>query len=390
VSTHTRNRNAVLFVAISLLAGFGSTTMSLVTGIWLLDLTGDSSLAALTGLCVFGPQLAGPWLGALLDRWPRRAVVVTVNLLLAAVLLSLLAVRTEDQAWLLFVVSLAYGVSYVLIDAGETALLPSALSTGELADVNGWRTSAQEGTKLVAPLVGAGLYAGYGGHVVAVVSAAMPVLVAVLYAALRLTGAPARPAKEKRAGLAVLTAHPVMARTVGLAALAIAMSGFTTAPMYALLIGDLGRPTTFLGVLVTAQGAGSVAAGLVAGRLISRYGALTVGVAGTIGYAVSSLARCVPCWPVWLGASVLAGIGLPWALVAAVTAVQTHTPAGLLGRVAATANTAMFAPIALAVPLGAGAVHLGARPALIGSAALCVAAALTARVTGQRVIASRS
>jgi hypothetical protein len=84
----------------------------------------------------------------------------------------------------------------------------------------------------------------------------------------------------------------------------------------------------------------------------------------------------VPSWPVWLAASVLAGIGLPWALVAAVTAVQTHTPPEVLGRAAATANTAMFAPIALALPLGSAAVHLGARPALIFSAALCLVAAL--------------
>lgn len=369
MTTQAHHRNAVLFVAISLLAGFGSTTMALVTGIWLLDLTGNSSLAALTGLGVFGPQLAGPWLGGLLDRWPRRAVVITVNLLLAAALLSLLTVRTADQAWLLFAVSAAYGVSYVLIDAGETALLPAALPAADLADVNGWRTSAQEGTKLVAPLAGAGLYAWHGGHVVAVVSAAMPVLVAVLYAALRLTGAPRdRPAREK----ALLPRHPVIVRTVGLAALAIALSGFGTAPMYALLT----QPTTFLGVLMACQGAGSIAAGAIVGRLIKRFGPLTVAAAGTLVFAASSLARCVPWWPVWLLASVLAGVGLPWALVAAVTAVQTHTPPDVLGRAAATANTAMFAPIAVAVPLGAVAVHLGARPALIASAVVCLAAAL--------------
>jgi hypothetical protein len=75
---------------------------------------------------------------------------------------------------------------------------------------------------------------------------------------------------------------------------------------------------------------------------------------------------------------VLAGVGLPWTLVAAVTAVQTHTPPHLLGRVAATANTVMFAPIALAVPAGAVAVHFGARLTLGAGAALCLAAATAA------------
>ncbi|GAA3340385.1 hypothetical protein GCM10020358_27790 [Amorphoplanes nipponensis] len=53
-------RNAVLFVAISVLSGFGSTAMSLVAGIWILDLTGSASRAALAGLCVYAPQLIGP------------------------------------------------------------------------------------------------------------------------------------------------------------------------------------------------------------------------------------------------------------------------------------------------------------------------------------------
>jgi len=42
-------RNAFLFVAISVVAGFGSTAMSLVAGVWILDLTGSSSLAGLAG-----------------------------------------------------------------------------------------------------------------------------------------------------------------------------------------------------------------------------------------------------------------------------------------------------------------------------------------------------
>jgi MFS family permease len=138
-------------VAISLVSGFGSTAMSLVAGVWILDLTGSSGLAALAGLGVYAPQLIGPWLGGLLDRLPRRPLVIAANLVLAAVLLSLLAVRTRGQVWLIFAVSLAYGIIYVLLDAGETALLPAALSPAELGDVNGWRSSAQEGMKLIAP-----------------------------------------------------------------------------------------------------------------------------------------------------------------------------------------------------------------------------------------------
>ncbi|SBT40372.1 MFS transporter [Micromonospora auratinigra] len=410
-------RNAVLFVAISLLSGFGSTTMALAVSIWLLDLTGSSSRAALAGLCVYAPTLAGPWLGGILDRLPRRPVVVAVNLGLAAALLCLLAVRTAADAWLLFAVSLCYGLSYVLIDAGESALLPRALGAGRLADVNGWRSSAQEGAKLVAPLVGAGLYAWRGGHLVALVSAALPVLVALLYLTVRLTDPPPAPSapvsdgapdiapgdaaatvgaapdgvpgtactalptgrdRGLRAGLRVLRRDPVLRRSVGLAAVVIALSGFTTAPLFQVVTVDLRLPSTFLGVLASAQGAGSLVAGVVVGRLITRHGPVPVAVGGAVLFAVSCLLRCAPWWPVTVAAGVLAGIGLPVALVAAVTTVQTRTPEPLLGRVAATANTAMFGPVAAAIPLGSVAVHLGGRPPFVVAAVVSLVAAAVA------------
>ena len=443
-------RNAVLFVAISVLSGFGSTAMSLVAGIWILDLTDSASRAALAGFCVYLPQLLGPWLGGLLDRVPRRPLLIATNLLLAASLLSLLAVRTPAQTWLIFAVSLAYGISYVLLDAGESALLPAALPPDDLGDVNGWRSSAQEGMKLIAPLAGAGLYAWRGGAAVAVLSATMPLAAAVLYAALRLTSAPgtgtaapemspqpggwpgtgtgagsgtdagtgtgtgsgtgggnggggdgggdgdctgtgggsgtgtgagggfgggAPHERGLRAGLSVLAGRRVLRVTVALAAVAIAMSGFATAAQYEVVLVDLGLPATFLGILLSAQGAGSIAGGLIVGRVISRYGVTAVGVTGTALFAAGLLARCLPWWPALIVGAVIGGVGLPWALVAAVTAVQTHTPAALLGRVAATANTVMFGPIALASPLGAAAVQLGARLTLVAAAVLCLTAA---------------
>ncbi|KUJ47115.1 MFS transporter [Micromonospora maris] len=372
-------RNAALFVTISVLSGFGGSAMALVAGIWILDLTGSSGLAALAGLCVYAPTLAGPWLGALVDRLPRRGLLIATNLTLAAVLPTLLAVHGPAQLWLLFTVCAVYGIAYVVIDAGESAILPAALSPAELGHVNGWRSSAQEGVKLVAPLAGAGLYAWRGGHLVALLAAVLPLLVAVGYAALRLSATEATTARRRgaaRAGLAVLTGSASIRRTVGLAATAIGMQALTTAAGYEIVTVELGLPATFLGVLLSAQGAGSVAGGLVVGRLITRFSPTTVAVVGTALFAASCLGRCVPWWPAVLAASVVAGVGLPWTLVAAVTAVQTHSPDDLLGRASATANTIMFGPIALATPLGAAAVLLGARPPLVLAAAVCLTAAV--------------
>jgi len=440
-------RNAFLFVAISLVAGFGSTAMSLVAGVWILDLTGSSSLAGLAGFCVFAPTLAGPWLGALVDRVPRRPLLIIVDLLLAAVLLSLLAVRSREQAWLIYAVMLAYGISYVLLDAGESALLPAALPAALLGDVNGWRSSAQEGMKLIAPLAGAALYSWHGGPAVTVLSATAPILVAGLYTLVRLdrpaavtpaiprrtppavpldTTAAVTPvvsaatavvtqavpaataavtpvvsasavvvtpaetpdercgaARDARAagfsaGLSVLWGDRAIRVPVLVAGVSIAMSGFASSAIYATVTDRLGLPVTTMGILVSAQGAGSIAGGLGVGRLLARFGAVRVAACGAALFAAGCVVQILAGWPLLVAGSVLIGIGLPWTLIAGVTAVQANTPGALLGRVSATSTTVMFGPTALAIPLGAAAVQLGSRPPLIAAALVCLAAAVLA------------
>ncbi|HWG98380.1 MAG TPA: MFS transporter, partial [Pilimelia sp.] len=213
--------------------------------------------------------------------------------------------------------------------------------------------------------------------------AAAATLAALLYAGLRphRPGGTHRPAPVRgvRAGLSVLRGDPTLRATVGLAAVAIATSGFQTAALYSFVTARLGLPASFLGVLLSAQGAGSVAGGLVVGRILGRRGPLAVAGAGALLCAAGCLARCLPWWPATVAAGVVTGVGLPWTLVAALTAVQTRTPDALLGRVGAAANTALFGPLVLTIPLGSATVHLGARPAFAAAAAACLAATAVAR-----------
>ena len=74
--------------------------------------------------------------------------------------------------------------------------------------------------------------------------------------------------------------------------------------------------------------------------------------------------------------SALVGIGLPWTVVAALTAVQRHTPHEMVGRVAGTGTTLVFAPPAAGIPLGALLVTVvDYRIPLVVAAAGCAAIA---------------
>jgi MFS family permease len=388
-------RNASLFVLISLLSGFGSTAMTLSAGIWMLDLTGSVGLAALTGLCIYAPTFAAPWLGALVDRLPRRPLLIWVDVALGVLLLTLLTVSSARDAWLIYATLLARGLSYVLLDAGETAILPAALPTAMLGDVNGWRSSAQEGMKLLAPLAGAGLYAWRGPVPVVLICAAMPLLTATCYAFLRLrptpesvagprptpesVAGPRRPERgEIRAGLAALFGNPAVRNPVLVAAAAIGLSGLVNAAVIGQVVHGLHLPATRLGFLSTAQGAGSILSGLLVGRLLARLSPLPVAALGTTVFAAGCVSSSIPWWPAMIAGSALAGLGLVWSLIAGVTAVQTRTPDNLLGRVAATSNTVMFGPVALAIPLGSAAVIFGPTPLFLVTAVLALTAAATA------------
>jgi MFS family permease len=470
-------RNAVLFVLISLCSGFGSTAMSLAAGLWILDLTGSAGLAALAGLGVYAPTLAAPWLGALVDRFPRRRLLIVVDLLISAAILALLA--APSAGWI-YVVLLIRGVSYVLLDAGETALLPAALPASLLGDVNGWRSSAQEGMKLLAPLAGAALYAWRGPHPVIFFCATLPLITASLYALVQLLpplpvpgeplarsvypgthesveplarsvypgtsesadplaqpahreipepgeplARPARPGsrgiaeplgrsansgtlgraepldrpvdletpgpaevaptgngvnlgwRSVRAGLVALWREPLRTPVL-VAAVAIAVSGMTNAAVLLHLVDGLHRPATHLGILSSVQGAGSIVGGLLVGRLLAHLRPARVAALGAALFAVACVAWSLPWWPAMLAGSALTGLGLPWTLIAGITAIQTGTPGHLLGRVAATGNMLMFGPITLAIPLGSALAQLGARPPLLLGAAVVLAAALVA------------
>jgi hypothetical protein len=131
--------------------------------------------------------------------------------------------------------------------------------------VNRLRLTIQEGAKLLAPLLGAGLFAAVGGPLVAALDADTFLLAAAAVAALRARDAPrARDSSsgpgwraEVLAGLAHLRRTPALGRLVVVGALAMAVSGFTVAAQYA-LVDALHRPPTFLGVPTSLLGAGSI------------------------------------------------------------------------------------------------------------------------------------
>ena len=123
-------------------------------------------------LCVVAPQLASPFAGLLVDRVRRRSLLLVVNPLTALAVLPLLAIDDARDVWIIYAVALAYGASYTLLAAGQSALLHALLEPELLAPANAALQTVREALRLIAPVAGAGLYTLAGGAAVALLDAA--------------------------------------------------------------------------------------------------------------------------------------------------------------------------------------------------------------------------
>ncbi|MET8770583.1 MFS transporter, partial [Streptomyces sp. NPDC004658] len=269
VSRVLRDRNAALCLTGLVVSGFGTSSLWLASGVWVKELTGSDGLAALCLLAMWAPTLAGPALGTLADRFRRKPLLITVNLGLAALLPALFAVDSPGRLWLLFAVLVVYGAAGAVHDAAESALMTAAVGPDLLGDVNGLRTTLTEGMKLVAPLTGAGLYATWGGPAVACLDAVTFLLAAGLCGLLRVREEP--PARsgagwreETAEGVRHLWGHPALRALVLAGGTTMLLTALGSTTVYA-VVDRLGHSPAYAGVLYAAQGAGSAAAGLLAG-----------------------------------------------------------------------------------------------------------------------------
>jgi MFS family permease len=383
--------NARAYLGSVVVSGFGTSAMMLVAGVWVMTLTGSSSLAAWVGFLMWAPTLAGPVIGAIVDRVPqRRRVMVGSNVAMGLLLLLLLLVRDDTGVWLIFAVMTFYGVSFVVLDAAETAVLPAAIAPDLLGDVNGLRMSASEGMKLAAPLIGAGLFVWIGGAGVAVLDAVTFFAAAGLFLLIRPGPVAAEPEvtpwRERIAeGGRQLRQRPMLRRIVLAGASAMFLAGFTGTAIFAVVDEGLHRAPAFVGVLSAVQGAGSLAGGLLAGPVQRRVRPhLFVGVSVAL-FAVGTVLRAMPSLPAVAVSSVLAGVALPWVLIAIATMVQRDVPARYLGRVSGTVQLLTYAPGAVGQALGATLLAMADYRLMLGAAAAAgaVTAALCLRPAGE-------
>lgn len=296
-------------------------------------------------------SVLGPFAGVLLDRWPRRRVLMLGNLIRAGLLLpvaALLAARHVGLPFLLLVLG-AFSVNRFLL-AGLSASLPHVVGRGLLVTANAVSPTCGTLAYLVGLALGGAVHAWtHSNPVVVLVGAASYLSAALLALALPFLGpelASADVAARRAVGHVFSGLLDAVRHLPREARIALAVVAASRLPYGVMIVGtillyrnhfesvNVGAGLAGLGTAVAASGVGYATAALVTPALTRRLGiaryivALSLMAAATQVFPAALFTR----WAVVVTAFAL-GVAAQGVKICADTIVQSVVPDVYRGRV---------------------------------------------------------
>lgn len=353
------------------IGNLADSVLFLTLAIWAKDVTGSSSAAGLVFLALGLPVFLSPLLGSLADRLHRKPLLIGANLTAAAVALTLLFVADAGDLWIIYAAAFAYGCLGILNGAAQSGLVRDLLPDEHLDTANGVLSTVDQGLRIVTPLIGAALYTLWGGWALAIGTAGALALTGLVLLTVRVTESEPESAdtrgsfwQENAAGFRHIRSVALLLRMIVATAIALGVIGVFDSALFELVEKGLEQPPEFFGVLMSAQGAGSIAGGITAAWLMRRVGAAKAVGIGLAMIGLAGLAMAAGIFPI--GTAMLmaisivalfaAGTAVPWIFVSLVTTRQRSTPARLQGRAATAMNLMLSVPQLAATGFGAALV----------------------------------
>lgn len=269
------NRDLALLASGRLVSQLGDRMYAIAVAWWILDRTGSSVSMGLVMVASILPGIVlGAFVGPLVDRWDRKAVLVAADLARAAVVG---AVTVLSAAGALSVAQMTASAAIISIaaaffDPSSQAIIPQIVAVDELPRANALCQLVGGLTTVAGPIAG-GLAVGSFGFVwIFAANAASYFLSALLEAGMRARtdGADRREARfldEMREGLGFLRERKPMMMIIAAVALAHFSVGCMTVGLPMLANSLLADGARSLGLLQGAMGLGIVCGALLAGRM---------------------------------------------------------------------------------------------------------------------------
>lgn len=308
------------------------------------------SQVALLWLSIGAPSLLfGLIAGTFVDRWDRRRLMLTVDLLRVPVVLALPRLVQQDLLW-------AYALTFVLasltqfFQPAKQAVIPDIVPEKQLMSANSLSSGADSAMDVigypVAGLIVAGLFqtAGHdrGSDLVFYIDAATYAFSAVMIArmsvphraAAAVRASYASVVRSVREGLRIIRTAPYVLSNTLLITTAALIASSANVLSFGYAVKVTGTGAFGYSVLEGAIGLGSVIGAVAVGRWASRFskGMLIIAGLAVLGVCVSALSLFSN---LWLAAALLAltGVGNMAAIIPSTTLVQQRVPREALGRV---------------------------------------------------------
>lgn len=379
-----RRRDARLLLASAVTSSLGDFLYLVALSAYVYEITGSAAWVSAAVLGRFVPYtLLSPLAGVVADRYERRLVMATGDLLqLAAMVgLTVAAVLTGPPA-LLIAFSTASACAATLYHASSSAMVASVVPEDELAAANSLKSTINEIAFVAGPAAGA-LLLLLGDPVFAFgINAATFAVSALIVLAIRTRSRPQRAegggsaGRELREGLSAFLGNRTAVVLVGCLVAGTVVYGVELVVL--VLVSDqlLGTGTGGLGFLLAASGVGGVIGAVISARLagLKRARAVIALLVLFTGIPLACLA-VVRAPALAYAVLVLEGIAIVALDVLVETALQRSLPREVLGRVSGvvlslssigTAFGTVVAPLAVAaLGLPATLVVAGLLPVLL-------------------------
>jgi len=287
----------------------GSTASTILYPLLILAITGSPQAAGMAGALRALPYLVFSLpVGALIDRWDRKAVMIRCDIGRALAVTSIPVAVAFDALTVaqIYTVTLVEGTLFVFFNIAEVAALPRVVPTPQLPQAAALNDAGFGIANILGPPMGTVLYQLFGRAVPFLADAVTyTISVASLLrvkAPFRIEDAPPQRNlwREVAEGLRWLWANALI-RYMALLTGGLNLVNAATPLIFIVLAKELGATDAQIGLVFSLAGAGAVAGSLVGGRLQRRFSFGQVIIACIASAAVLFPLYAVMPSFIWLG-----------------------------------------------------------------------------------------
>lgn len=166
-------KNLILLLLGRMVSDTGTAIQMAVMPLYIIDIGGSAATVGLFSFLSFLPALlVYPFAGVLGDRWNRKTIMVSTDLISGAVILLLALSAYSGVFTLPLLLSAQVAISLLngLFDPATKGILPQLIDSGNLSRANSAVASLRTLSSMAGPVIGTTLYITFGVRVLFVVN----------------------------------------------------------------------------------------------------------------------------------------------------------------------------------------------------------------------------